>query len=1065
MMTRLLKGRTWLLLGLLLCVMPAVSFAQGGGVTVKGKITSSTGETLPGVSIVVKGTTTGTVTDVEGDYSLNVPDPNSTLVISYVGFLTEEEPINGRTTINVQLAQDVKTLSEVVVIGYGAQSRRDITGSIASVKGEDIKAVPLPSVDALLQGRAAGVQVTTSSGAPGAGVQVKVRGNTSINAGNEPLYVIDGVPVRSQSFGGELAQGGNSNPMADINPNDIESIEVLKDASTAAIYGARAANGVVLITTKRGAQGATQVDFSHYTGVQRSPRRLPLLNGAEAKTYMIESRINFGENTFEDWPQLFDDPTREDYHYYNNDVDWQDIVLRNAVIQNYNLGLRGGENKIKYAVSAGYFDQEGVVINSDYKRFTARINLDYALSKKVRFGNSLSFTRSHAKRLDIGGEYNRAPYNMALQALPFFPIWQQDSLGVDQEGQYYTGLVWGRGNPLAMANQLKNDMFTNRMIGTIFGEYDIIPGLTFRTSFGIDYGGVRENRFTPREAISNGQREAVAQNTEDLTWLNENTLTFNRTFNERHSFSALLGHSQQESKWDRLRAAGRNAPSDDIETLNMSAQLDEVYSYVSRWGISSVFGRATYIYNDKYSVSANLRRDGSSRFGAKNKIAVFPSVSGYWRVSAEPFMQGLTFVNDLKFRASYGQTGNQNIGDFQARARYGNAGNYMGIGGIAPENFEVSDLSWETTTQFDLGLDLSLLNNRLTFITDYYIKTTSDLLIALQLPSTSGFATSLQNVGKTQNEGVELGILGRVLTGKLKWDVNFNIAHNNNIVKELPEGKDILQTEWIYTGLAREGQQLGTFFGWEALGVFSRDEDAYLTQIGTDANGKPLYDLAGNVPGGEVALDADGKPMSLRNVSQNGEKFNGGDMIFRDTNRDGVIGDDDRFIIGRAQPKFFGGFNNSLSYGGFDLSFFFQYQYGNDVMNNMRRNLEGMESENNQSAAIQRRWRKQGDVTDMPKAVFRDPKGNARGSSTRWMEDGSYLRLKTITLGYNLPESLLKRTFIKSARFYTTGQNLLTFTKYRGVDPEFTGGIIVGGIDWATYPQPRMITLGLNAGF
>jgi TonB-dependent starch-binding outer membrane protein SusC len=1027
------------------------------GNQVSGTISSAQGEPLASVSVKEKGTSNGTATDAQGHFSIQVRTSNATLVISSVGFTSREVALQGRSTVSISLEPDPKALQAVVVVGYGVQSRRNLTGSIASVSGKDIDEVPLPSVDAMIQGRASGVQVTTASGAPGAGVQVKIRGNTSINAGNDPLYVIDGVPIRNQSFGeGITGPEGAPNPMADINPNDIASIEILKDASAAAIYGARAANGVVLITTKRGTRGATKFLFSNYTGIQQTPRQIPLLNGDQVKTFLLEAVTNAGGNLNNE-QALMDDPKRSDYELYNNNTNWQNGVLQRALIQNYNLSMQGGESKTRYAFSLGYFDQEGVIIESRYKRFTSRFNLDYEVSKKLRIGNSISFTRAGGNR-----QYNKDAYETALQKLPYFPMYMQDSLGNDIPGLYFTG-DW-RGNPLPMARTLKNDTYTNRFIGNVYGEWDIIQGLTLRTSFGTDFSGYREKTFRPKSAIVNSFREASEQYTEDLSWLNENILTYNKSINDKHNVTALVGYTQQQTKWDRIRAAGRNAPSDLITTLNASAQIDAATSNISRWAINSLLSRFSYIYDDKYSIAASIRRDGSSRFGENNRYAVFPSVSGFWRASAEPFFEGIRALSDLKFRASWGKTGNQNIGDFLSRARYGVVGQYNGVAAISPLNFAVPDLSWETTTQFDAGLDVSFFNNRLTFVADYYIKNTTDLLVEVQLPTSSGFVTSLQNIGSTQNKGIELGVWAKIINkGPLTWDANFNISHNNNIVTKLPGGKDIIQFAWIYSGIAREGGQLGTFYAWKHLGVFSRDEDAYLTEVGKGANGVPLYDFVNNVPGSQPAKDANGNPKVLRNLSSGGVAFRGGDVIFQDINQDGVINNDDQQIIGRAQPKLFGGITNNFTFKGFDLNIFMQFQTGNDVVNAARRGLENMQDHTNQSIAINRRWRKQGDITDIPRAVYRDDIGNSR-FSTRWIEDGSYFRMKTITLGYNFTQPLVKRAFT-SARVYVTTQNLFTFTEYKGVDPEFTGGVIVGGIDWSTFPQPRTVTIGVNLGF
>ena len=1049
-------------ISLLMMMLTLVTFelaAQSpAGSRITGKVVSTLGEPVPGVTIKEKGTANAGTADAEGNFSLQVRNTNGTLIFSSVGFATKEVPMQGRTTLDVSLDFDAKALESVVVVGYGVQSRRDLTGSIASVSGKDIDEVPIASVDAMIQGRASGVQVTTASGAPGAGVQVKIRGNTSINAGNDPLYVIDGVPIRNQSFGeGITGPEGAPNPMADINPNDIASIEILKDASAAAIYGARAANGVVLITTKRGTRGATKFTVSNYIGLQETPRQIPLLSGDQVKTFLLEAVTNAGGNLNNE-QALMDDPTRTDFELYNNNTNWQDGVLQRALIQNYNVSMQGGESKTRYAFSLGYFDQEGVIIESRYKRFTSRFNLDYEVSKKIRIGNSISFTRAGGQR-----QYNKDAYETALQKLPYFPMYMQDSLGNDIEGLYFTG-DW-RGNPLPMARTLKNDTYTNRFIGNVYGEWTILPSLTFRTSFGTDFSGYREKTFRPKSAIVNSFREASEQYTEDLSWLNENTLTYNKTFGDKHNVTGLVGYTQQQTKWDRLRAAGRNAPSDLITTLNASAQIDAATSNISRWAINSILSRFSYIYDDRYSIAASLRRDGSSRFGENNRYAVFPSLSGFWRVSGEKFFQNVKAIDDFKFRASWGKTGNQNIGDFLSRARYGVSGQYNGVSAVVPLNFAVPDLSWESTSQFDLGVDVTLFNNRITLIADYYVKNTSDLLVEVQLPTSSGFVNSLQNIGSTQNKGVELGIWGKILTrGPLTWDANFNISHNNNIVTRLPGGKDIIQFAWIYSGIAREGEQLGTFYGWQHQGIFSRDEDAYLTEIGKRTNGSPLYDFVRNVPGSQAAKDASGNPIVLRNLSSGGVAFRGGDVIFQDVNQDGVINNDDQKIIGRAQPKFFGGLTNNFAFKGFDLNIFMQFQTGNDVVNAARRGLENMQDHTNQSIAITRRWRKQGDITDIPRAVYRDDIGNSR-FSTRWIEDGSYFRLKTITLGYNFLHGASRRGFFSSARIYATTQNLITFTEYKGVDPEFTGGVIVGGIDWSTFPQPRTLTIGVNLGF
>lgn len=1025
-------------------------------ILISGRVVDEDGEALVGVSVKEKGTTTGTVTDVNGNFQITVTGESSVLVFNYIGFKIEEVTVGDKRTLNVTLRGSTTALNEVVVVGYGSQSRKDVTGAISTIKPEDLESTPVTSVDALLQGRAAGVQVTTNSGAPGGGVSVRIRGNTSISSGNDPLYVIDGIPVVSDdlSGGSGLSTNGQINALADINPNDIESIQVLKDASATSIYGARAANGVVLITTKRGSRGGqTRFSFNNYAGMVQAPRKLPLLNGEEAKTLFLERRYNAAENAAVNFPQLLDNPSRNDFETYNNNTDWQDAVLRSSLMQNYSIGMQGGDQSTRYAISLGYLEQQGHIIETKFNRITSRINIDYDASKKLRFGNSLAFTRSKTNLMDqstgtnIQGFSDPNPYFSALVKSPFLPVFEQDRAG-NNTGEYF-GLVRDFQdviNPVGVARQLTNDAFNNRLLGNLFGEYDILGALKFRSSISVDYFNLKEKRFVPA-----ANREAGSQNTQEFNWINENTLNYSKLFSEKHNFSALAGLSFQESRRERLRSRGQNSPSDLLSDLNSAPVLVDGFSNAETWGISSLFGRVTYSYDDKYLFTGNIRRDGSSRFGANNKFAVFPSASIGWRVSAEPFMQKVELVNDLKIRASYGTTGNQNIGNYRSLVLYSGGANYLGNGGISPSNVGVPDLSWESTNQANLGLDVTLFNNRVTLITDYYVKKTKDLLLSVPLPGTAGFGSSLQNFGDVENKGWEFAALTKVLTGGFKWNVDVNIGTNRNKILRLPGGDPIIRNYLGLFGIAQEGEAIGTFYGWNMLGVYARDED----NIARDAQGNTL-------------LESDGvTPRRIRNNSANGPAFAGGDVIFEDINHDGIINDDDRVVIGKAFPDFFGGINNSLSFKNWDLNVFLQFSKGNDVINGTRRSLEQMSNSYNSTVNTLRRWRKQGDVTDVPKAISGDPMGNAR-QSTRWVEDGSYFRFKTVTLGYNIPTNIMGgRALFRNAKVYVTGQNLLTFTNYLGIDPEVNAlrDPLLAGIDIGTYPQSRTFIFGLNLGF
>lgn len=1048
MMTKTQNYRKSTLLFCVLCLMISSALAQIEKWTIQGTVMDSNGP-LAGVSVSLKTGDKSTFTDNVGNYALEA-STEDVLVFTYVGFISQEIKVGRQSVIPVTLVPDLEQLSEVVVIGYGQQQRRDLTTSIVSVKTKDLEDVPLPSVDGLMQGRAAGVRVTSFSGAPGAGFQVSVRGNTSISAGNEPLYVVDGIPMRSESFDGPLTQTNvGSNVLADINPDNIASIEIMKDAAAAAIYGARAANGVVLITTKRGIKGQSRLSFTSYFGMQNPPRKIPLLNGPENKTLLVESNLN---GNFGFHGGLLDVPGTEFFYSFDNDVDWQDQIMKTGAIQNYNVSLSGGEQRTRYFLSMGYFGQTGTILSTNYERLNAQVNVDYDISPKARIGNTFTVSRSNIDRMDEGaGQFNilRAAY----EKNSYHPVYARDRDGNDLG--YFGGFTWGSvHNPLQLAQQVVNNQIGNRVLGNVFFEYDILNNLTFRTSFAVDYTGQGESRFIPRFDQSSIVR-ASEQRIEDLSWINENVLTYNNDWKGIHRLSAVAGFSQQESGVSRLFGETHGHPSNTIPTLNAGPTIVNTNSTINKWGINSLFARASYIYNDRYSLSANVRRDGSSRFGENNRYAIFPSASMYWRISAEPFMKSATWIDDLKLRSSYGQTGNQNIGNYASRALYVPGANYLGQPGYTPANVGVPDLSWEITHQFNLALDFTLLNGRLTLIPEYYVKSTRDLLLNMNLPSISGFTSTLMNIGDTENKGVELAIHGKIMQNSaLTWDMDFNIGRNKNRIVRLPGGTDIFVSQRGFTGIGREGQEIGTFYGWKALGVFPRDADAQLTTSGQVVYFDPNTPLS---PDGGV----------LRRDSPTGLPFMGGDVIWEDVNGDGVINNDDLQVLGYAQPKFYGGFNNTFAYKGFQLSLFFQYQYGNQVINETRRIGEGMTGVGNYFQSTLNRWRKQGDITTIPKAVRGDAMGNARPNSSRWVEDGSYMRLKTISLSYNMPSSLLGSRGLKNIRVYVTGQNLLTFTRYLGTDPEFTSNLsaLLAGIDHSIYPQPRTVTLGLNAGF
>ncbi len=990
---------------------------------VSGRITGSDdNEGVIGVNVVLKGTSLGTITDANGRFSLSLPSGDGILVFSYIGYKTQEVAINNRSMIDVVMAVDMTQLEEVVVVGYGTEERRNITSSISSVKGKDIENLPAASVESLFQGRAPGVQVVQNSGTPGGGISVRIRGSSSINADNEPLYVLDGVPMNSGNFSKldqDLGSGG-ANVLADINPNDIESIEFLKDAASASVYGARAANGVVLITTKRGKMEQTSFNFSMYHGIQQKWRTLNLLSSQEQAELAREASFFAGQGANE----VISSGAVE--------TDWLDEIFRTAPISNYDFSIRGGEKKIKYALSMGYFDQEGIMIATSFKRYSTRLNLDYQLSKRISIGTSLMLSRSDRDRSDAGNT-NQGVLSNAVRKLPSVPVY-------DIFGNYVLGDPIGRLNPVAIANEVTFRTINDRAVGSIFGIVEILPGLTFKSSYGIDYISVKDNRFYPNTAEQNSNRSAFNGMNQNFTWLNENILTYSKSFEGRHNLTVLAGHSVQESLIEGIGITTIGAPTNAITYA--TSVLQNGGATGSSWGLSSLFGRASYDYSGKYLLAASFRRDGSSRFGKDNRFGFFPSASAGWRVSAEPFMQNISFLNDFKIRGSIGSVGNQNgIGDFTHRGLYLSGNNYLGRNGLFPDEIPNSNLRWETTVQSNLGIDVSILNNRVQFIADVYYKKTNDLLVRVDIPSTTGFPNTLVNIGNVENKGLEMSLITENLTGAFKWSTSFNIGFNENKILKLENdslditsslGASLGSSNGI-VGRARVGEPIGSFFGHKFLGVYATDAD---------------------------------NEMGLRQGGPEGYIFRGGDAIFADIDGNGYIDADDIVNIGRGFPIMQGGIINDFSYGNWSLNVFLQYSYGNEIFNQTRAITDNM-TNNRASKHVLRRWRQPGDITDVPRAIAgSDPAGNAR-SSSRWVEDGSYLRVKTVTLAYDLPYAAIERFRIRNLKLYATAQNLFTFTRYTGFDPEvnFSSNPLLFGIDLGTYPQARSIIFGLNVGF
>ncbi|MDX1938997.1 MAG: TonB-dependent receptor [Saprospiraceae bacterium] len=990
--------RRLLILPLLLVAVLAI-----GQKEVSGTITSAEdGIPVIGASILVKGTSVGTVTDVDGKYTLSVPGDDAVLVISYTGLKTIEITVGNRTRIDLVMESSVAFLDEVVVTGYGTQGRRVLTSAVSSVKAEDIQNLPSASIDQLVQGRAAGVQISSNSGTPGGGMFVRVRGTTSITASSDPLYVIDGIPVVSTPLESQGTGGQRTNPLADLNPADIESVEVLKDASATAIYGARAANGVVLITTKRGKKSQNaRVTLNAYAGAQNFARDPSdqLVNAAEFETLINEARANAGA------APLYPDANSGKY-----DTDWNSFIYDDAApIYNADLSISGGSDKVRYFVSGNYFDQDGVLIGTKFTRYTGRLNLDFDASDKIKLGTSILYSRNDRTR--IGNDDN---ISGAMGGAYFLP---PNISPYTADGSFTKFSIFE--NPIAVVNFDDRQMAVNRILANIYGEWEILPYLKFKTSGSVDYNEIKEDNYAPTQlntgvAVAGSAVSAVTLD-DNLIW--ENILTFQKGLGGEHYLTVLLGQSLQTSRNEFTRASGQGFPSNDFRRIT-SAAIQTSSSTGTEWGISSLFGRLNYDFAGKYIVTVNVRRDGSSRFGEKNRWGTFPSIGAAWRLSQEPFFPQGSFINELKLRGSYGITGNQSgIDNFASLGLWTGGANYTSSAGTRPLQLANPNLKWEETTQLDFGFDLGLLNERIVLNFDWYNKYTRDLLLDVPLPRTTGFISQTQNFGEIENEGWELTINATPFRkADFTWDISFNVAHNKAIVRKLFAPIEIYNRSPFRL---EEGQPVFSFW--------------FHDQIEVDAQT--------------------------------------GDIIWRTVNgtsrTEAFVAGRDRFFVGNAQPDLFGGINNSITFKGFDFSMFWQYSLGNEQLNWTRFFLEhgGTRNTNFMRSQLDR-WQKPGDITEVPRMASKNYAADLRPS--RLVEDGSYIRLKNLTVGYSLPASLTRKMGMQKLRVYLSGQNLITITDYSGLDPELTGTaatVLTQGIEFFTFPQARVMTGGLTLIF
>ena len=1005
---------------------------------VRGTVTDENGAGLPGVSVVMKGTTRGTTTDGEGLFQLDVPEATVTLVFSFVGYQSQEVAVGTRTKLTVAMLPEDKSLDEVVVVGYGTQKKSDLTGAVGTVKiDQEINSRPIVEVGQALYGKVPGVQVLASNGRPGVSSSIQIRGINSVSASSTPLIVVDGMPLPSYDLN-------------IINSNDIESIDILKDASSAAIYGSRGANGVILITTKRGKEGKTRFNLNYTYGLQQVISKIPVMNSAE---YALASKdaaqngwIETGgdpnaPNTIEarkqykyTWPTQFDDPGSLKY-----DTDWQDVIFRTAPMQKIDLNASGGNAKSNFTVSGGYVNQKGIVLSSAYQKYTFSVKAVTKVKDWLEIGGTMSLSYDHENE-----PFDRI-VEWAVQYPSIFPVYGDNGyLGgpatTEGFGKYDAILFRPKnGHPLY---QINNDIQHRRFntLGNVHAQVDLLPGLRFRTALNF-FINRQDNTSYQAVDVNMGptyytEGSMVVGQLRTINYTSQNLLTYDKTIGS-HSLSALAGMEYNNNDFYSTNQQRRGYDNDLIHALSAGRTVFGASDEINKSVLISYFGRVNYNFKGKYLLSTSLRRDGSSRFGPNNKWGLFPSVSGGWIVSDEPFMKSKT-INNLKLRASYGFTGNDRFADYRWIGKMSQGRVALGNGlstTYYPGSITNPDLGWERTQQVNLGVDIGLFTNRITFEADYYVSRSDGLLLDVPVPSVAGFTSVFKNIGKLQNKGVELNLTSHNLSGPLTWTTQLNFSRNRNKILALGPGDApmVLQPGFGMESINQVGAPIFSFYGFKYMGVYKN----------------------------QAEIDAD--PSHYASATP-------GDGRYQDVNGDGKLTADDRTIIGNNTPDFIWGITNNLKYKGFDLSFLIQGVQGNDVYdNNIHRSMLYHEGRNYYKEVVNR-WRSEAEPGDgYHYKLTVDLDGYEKTASSYWIVDGSYFRLKSVTAGYNLPPVLLSKLKLESLRIYVNGTNLLTHKNSPIFDPEnFNGGVTATaqrGVTHSPYPTAKIVTFGINLGF
>ncbi|NQX39291.1 TonB-linked outer membrane protein, SusC/RagA family [Pedobacter steynii] len=1041
---------TRLLLSMVLCMSLQLLYGQSG-LPVKlitGKVSDQEGKPLIGVSIQLKGKTTVVSSDNNGVYKIGVPGGKGTLAFSYIGFLTKEVILAAGSTYNVTLNEDPKGLNEVIVIGYGSIPKRDLTGSVGSANMKDLNKAPVGTFSEALAGRIAGVQVSSTDGQPGNELNIIVRGANSVTQDNSPLYVIDGFPTE--------AAAANS-----INNEEIESIEVLKDASATAIYGARGANGVVIITTKKGKVGAPQLSYDGWAGINSIIKQQKVLSPYEFVKYQLElDPVKYGDI------YLKDGLTLESYRDRKG-INWQDEIFRNAYVQNHSLSLRGGTEQTKYSISGSVLEQPGIIINSGFRRYQGRIVVDQTINTKLKAGVNLNYVASKKFGTVVAESQTSPTASLMYSAWGFRPVTGNIDFDSNMIDELYdpdlSATADYRINPLLAAQNEYKPVFNNTLVLNSYLDYKILKNLSLRISGGLNKANIRREIFNNSSSRlgnpnNNNKVNGGIENTEITNLLNENTLTYQPKFKGGHSLRVLAGLTMQDVREYTNGFSSIQIPNESLGMKGLGeGQLIVAPVSDLRNGLLSYLGRIDYNYKSRYLFTVSFRADGSSRFPTENRWASFPSGAFAWRFTDEPFMKKLGFLSEGKLRIGYGHTGNNRVDDYAALTALKMlpstgypTGNVPGKG-IVPVNLGNTKLKWETTVQSNVGIDLSFLKNRIAVTADYYHKKTHDLLLNATLAPSMGYLSAFKNVGKVSNSGIELSITTNNIQGeKFSWSSSFNIAFNRNKVLALNDDEPNLlsRVTWgnfnnAFPYIAVPGKPIAQFYGMKFDGVYQYSD--------FDVQPNGTYVLKANVPN-------NGNPRA--NILP-------GDIKFKDINGDNQIDDNDRSVIGDPNPVHIGGFSNNFSYGNFDLNIFLQWSYGNDVLNANRIEFEGGDPTQrnllNMFASFANRWTPENQTNELYRSGGQGP----AYYSSRTIEDGSFIRLKTVSLGYKLPASLMKSLKMRSLRFSVSAQNLITWTKYSGLDPEVSTRhtALTPGFDWSPYPRPRSITIGLNANF